>query len=530
MDPVTRRGALEAGALALVIAVAGALRWPFVMTGLWRDEAITVADTAGASLGASLHAIALAEISPPGYFLAMRAWIAVAGRSELALKMPSFVCGLVVVGGAFVLGRRLAGFGAGLLAAALAAFAQEGIVLAGDARPYALAAALAALAAYCALRVLAGDGRRFAIAYALAACAIMAVQYTGLVLVAGIAAVAVPRAFRGPEPAGARRLLAATAAAALAYLPLVPQFVRTATADFPWRSPVTADTLFGRTAEQFSYVLPLDVAHVALALECALALVGVALAFRHRLAGGAAGNSCATAYAALVVPILLATVLETRARLGDPRYMFVFTPLADALLGAGLCALAGAIFAAWRARRRDAWSIARAALASAIVVTIAGAAPKQLALDRRAFATPELSGMRAAVGAAQADLAARTLVLIAPDYLAPAFRYYAPDPHLRVIGFATRERPEVARWEHASDPWFVPGLVDRAERDVRARVKRERLRLVIVSDRDAGDAGSVPYSLAAELRRRLIARARVLRHRVFPGRLESVELTVLDAP
>lgn len=169
-------------------------------------------------------------------------------------------------------------------------------------------------------------------------------------------------------------------------------------------------------------------------------------------------------------------------------------------------------------------------MASAIVVTIAGAAPKQIALDRRAFATPELSGMRAAVGAAKADLAARALVLIAPDYLAPAVRYYAPDPHLRIIGFATRERPEVARWEHSSDPWFVPGLVDRAERDVRARVKRVCLRVVIVSDRDAGDAGSVPYSLAAELRRRLIARARVLRHRVFPGRLESVELTVLDAP
>jgi len=145
--------------------------------------------------------------------------------------MPSLVCGLVV-GGAFVLGRRLAGIGAGLLAAALAPFAQDGIVLAGDARPYALAAALGALAAYCALRALATGGRRFAIAYALAAWAVMAVQYTGIVLVAGIASVAVLRAFGRPERAGARQLLAATAAASLAYLPLVPQFVRTATADF----------------------------------------------------------------------------------------------------------------------------------------------------------------------------------------------------------------------------------------------------------------------------------------------------------
>lgn len=210
-------------------------------------------------------------------------------------------------------------------------------------------------------------------------------------------------------------------------------------------------------------------------------------------------------------------MLETRARLGDPRYMFVFAPLADALLGARLSALAGTICTAWRARRRDAWSIAR------------GVGKRDRRYDRRRR-TEANRARSTRVRDARADLAARALVLIAPDYLAPAVRYYAPDPHLRIIGFATRERPEVARWEHSSDPWFVPGLVDRAERDVRARVKRVCLRVVIVSDRDAGDAGSVPYSLAAELRRRLIARARVLRHRVFPGRLESVELTVLDAP
>lgn len=80
---MTRRRALEAGALALVVAVAGALRWPFVLTGLWRYEAVAVADTVGASLGASPHAIALAEISPRGYFLALRAWLAVAAGLSL---------------------------------------------------------------------------------------------------------------------------------------------------------------------------------------------------------------------------------------------------------------------------------------------------------------------------------------------------------------------------------------------------------------------------------------------------------------
>lgn len=81
------------------------------------------------------------------YFLLLKAWAAVFGASELSLRAPSLLASAAAARGVYLLGARLAGREAGVLAALVFAVSGAAVGHACEARAYAAASAYAGRAA-----------------------------------------------------------------------------------------------------------------------------------------------------------------------------------------------------------------------------------------------------------------------------------------------------------------------------------------------------------------------------------------------
>ena len=120
---------------ALAVLLAFALRVHALdAQSLWNDEGNSLR-LAQRSVGALIEATAR-DIHPPGYYLLLKAWIALAGESELALRMLSALQGTLAVAVSVALGRAL-GVRAAWLGALLVAFNPFAVYYSQEARMYA---------------------------------------------------------------------------------------------------------------------------------------------------------------------------------------------------------------------------------------------------------------------------------------------------------------------------------------------------------------------------------------------------------
>lgn len=189
--------------------------------GLWGDEFATWG-TAKLPLKQSLALYSHVDAVLSPYYLAMKGWIALAGDSDAALRLPSLIAlaaAAVLVG---ALGHQMFGPWAGGIAGVL--FAGLPIVsrYAQEARPYAFATLFATLATFCFLRIVPDGRRRWYVAY------VVALVLTGLshllaltILVAHGAGVVVRRRrhlARGWVAAGATTALVLSPLMAAAFL------------------------------------------------------------------------------------------------------------------------------------------------------------------------------------------------------------------------------------------------------------------------------------------------------------------------
>ena len=157
--------------LPLVLLLAALLRlWRLTAKPLWVDELYTAFFSLGKGLneipmetllppagyGALLsdpgtpwqaaQTITLLSNHPPLFFMAMNVWLHGLGISVWSLRAFAVLWGVVAVAGVFLLGRRLGGPKAGMLAALLMAVSPYGIYLSQEARHYSLAVAIATFA------------------------------------------------------------------------------------------------------------------------------------------------------------------------------------------------------------------------------------------------------------------------------------------------------------------------------------------------------------------------------------------------
>jgi mannosyltransferase len=130
-------------ALLAVILIGTGLRFFRIgAQSYWNDEGNSLV-LASRTPGEIARAAA-ADIHPPGYYLALSAWRAAAGDTELALRGFSALAGVVLLALLYRLGREYFGWRPGIAAASVGAVHPFLIYYSQEARMYALLAALAA--------------------------------------------------------------------------------------------------------------------------------------------------------------------------------------------------------------------------------------------------------------------------------------------------------------------------------------------------------------------------------------------------
>lgn len=142
--------------LGLVVLVAAGLRLPHFMLArsLWLDEAMLALNIAARGFVDLLEPLDFNQAAPLGFLLLERAAVALAGVSEQSLRALPMLAGLAVIPLVGLVGRRLAGDAAGILAAALAALSPTLVRYANEVKPYSFDALVSAGLLLLALRAL----------------------------------------------------------------------------------------------------------------------------------------------------------------------------------------------------------------------------------------------------------------------------------------------------------------------------------------------------------------------------------------
>jgi len=207
-------------ALGAIVALAAALRFATLDTqSVWFDEAATW-DLVRGSFGQMLHGVAHGESTPPLFYALEWVWTRAFGDGEAGLRSLPALVGLLTVPVAYAIGRR-AGRGrvaVGLAAAALVAVNPLLVWYSQEARSYALAVLLSALALAFLMRAQDDRRQRVLAGWALAATLALATHYFTAFALAPQAAWLL---WRHPRRRAALAAVGALAVAAAALLPLL---------------------------------------------------------------------------------------------------------------------------------------------------------------------------------------------------------------------------------------------------------------------------------------------------------------------
>ena len=240
----SRRDGLALGAITLLAA---ALRgWRLDLQSLWNDELASWHVAHWPTLAGVLERGVVPDVHPPGYFLLLHLWMRLAGSSEVALRAPSVLFGVLAVPAAYGLGRCLYTRREGLLAAAVTATAWMPVYYSREARPYALLILCAILSTWWlveTVRGLEGTGRLplLAGAYALATTLGAYTHYFGLLFIGVQAVAASLRLLRRPRLVPA--LGAVYGAILVAYVPWIPHLLEDMRLESFWIPPPEAGAL-----------------------------------------------------------------------------------------------------------------------------------------------------------------------------------------------------------------------------------------------------------------------------------------------
>lgn len=184
---------------------------------LWFDEAATW-DVVHRSFGTMLERLPDGESNPPLFYVLEWGWTRVFGDGEAGLRSLSALAGLLTVPVGYAIGRRVGGARAGLATAALVAVNPLLVWFSQEARSYALAVLLSAVALLAFLHARHDARGRVLAGWAVASALALATHYfTVFVLL--------PQAlwllWRHPRRGAAIAAVAAVAACGLALLPLL---------------------------------------------------------------------------------------------------------------------------------------------------------------------------------------------------------------------------------------------------------------------------------------------------------------------
>lgn len=173
--------------LAILLLAWGLRLWGIADHNIWWDEGYT--NWLIRHDVSRMNHITATDTHPPLYFWGLHTWRAIVDEGEFVLRFPSAVFGTLTVAAVYCLGRSLGGRRTGLLAALLLAVSRFAITWSQQMRMYVLAALLATLALWAAVRYWQTGSRRVWLGYVLSMTAgLMTLYlYVSVLLVANLA-------------------------------------------------------------------------------------------------------------------------------------------------------------------------------------------------------------------------------------------------------------------------------------------------------------------------------------------------------
>lgn len=111
---------------------------------LWLDEGITALAVKGNSLTELITKFSPGDFHPPLYYLILKLWTDIFGYSEIALRFPSIIFGLIAIVFVYFIGKKLFNKKVGFIAALFLAINPLAVYYSQEARMYSLAMMLVA--------------------------------------------------------------------------------------------------------------------------------------------------------------------------------------------------------------------------------------------------------------------------------------------------------------------------------------------------------------------------------------------------
>lgn len=135
--------------MIIVILIIGLiLRLISLNQSLWLDEGINVNNVSALSFKSLILNYTPADFHPPGYHIILKLWIMLAGNSEIAVRIPSVIFGIITVYCTYLIGKKLFEEKTALIGATLMATSPLAIYYSQEARMYSMAAAFCAASIY----------------------------------------------------------------------------------------------------------------------------------------------------------------------------------------------------------------------------------------------------------------------------------------------------------------------------------------------------------------------------------------------
>ena len=306
-------------------------------SSLWFDEAFSLR-MAHLPLGRFVNAVTDIEPFNGLYYSVLKAWIRVAGDSPIAARMPSVAAAIVAVIATYLVGRRLLGERAAILAAIFLAFHALLLQYAQEVRAYALATALTAIASWLLLRAVERPSLlRWAAYCAVAVLAVYGHFFAAFVIAAHALVLAVtPDWRRRPWLIAATYAVVGVAAAPLGW------WLLNTTVSRGWMDPLgpTSATYVFQWFGGGNGVSDVGLGRLLAAAAAALVLLAVVVGAARWSRGTADRRGWLLLLAWFAVPILAAVTISLLVRpVLAYRYLIVGLP-AFALLVGGLLAMA----------------------------------------------------------------------------------------------------------------------------------------------------------------------------------------------
>jgi mannosyltransferase len=138
----------------LIIILAFLIRIISLNQSLWLDEGISTLAAEQNNLIDYLTKYSLNDFHPPGYFFIIWDWTHLFGFSEISVRLPSVIFGVLTVSLIYLIGKKISSEKLGFIAAALLAVNPLHIYYSQEARMYSFAAFAAAFSSFAFLMLL----------------------------------------------------------------------------------------------------------------------------------------------------------------------------------------------------------------------------------------------------------------------------------------------------------------------------------------------------------------------------------------